>query len=109
MIDRALQERLTLWHTHLEKLAKVEEIFFNLEASEKSLYSQLFLDAKGKNVAEREAEAYTSAEWRNFRKGLAVAKSAYNHERRMLDLLMKAYESTYLTMKLEAEAVKRHP
>lgn len=106
-MDSRLEERLRKWHEQLEKVQKCERVCFELEASEKSFFSELFLHAEGKSIAEREARAYTQDEWIKFAKGLAQAKSDYNHERRLLELKQKSFESEYLTYKLEHDAVRR--
>jgi hypothetical protein len=108
-MDSRLSERLKKWHERIESLTETEATYLRLEASEKTLFSQLFLEAEGTSVAEREAKAYSSPEWTDFKRGLAEAKSAYNSEKRKLELSVKAYESEYLTYKLESEAVRRHP
>lgn len=108
-MDLQLQERLTRWHKHIDQLKKIEAEYFSLEASEKHLFSRLFLESEGKNIAEREANAYGSSEWKQFKEGLAEAKSAYNTSRRELDLKIKAFEATYITYKLESEAVRKAP
>jgi hypothetical protein len=106
-MDSRLDERLTKLADQIDELREVEKRFLALEAHRKPLYSQLFIKAEGKNVAEREALAYDSQEWRDFAAGLVEAESDYNHERRRHELMLKAYDAEHLTLKTEAPIIKR--
>lgn len=105
--DHRLRERLDDWEKHLRVLKEIEEQFLTLQASEKSYFGELFISVFGKSVAEREHQVYASTSWKQFSKGLSIAHSKYNHEKRLLELKIKAYEAEYLTMKLEAEAIRK--
>lgn len=106
-MDDRLYKRLEKIEASIDQLREVEKKFLALEAHKRPLYSQLFLKAEGKNVAEREAQAYNSPEWRNFAAGLVEAESDYNHERRMYELRLKAYDAEHLTLKTESPVIKR--
>lgn len=106
-MDSQLEERLKLWHKQIDTLSGIEETYLTLEATEKSLFGKLFLKAEGKSVAEREAVAYSSEDWETFKKALAHSKSRYLTEKRNLELKIKAYEATYLSYKIENEAIKK--
>lgn len=106
-MDDRLYKRLEKIEHSIEKLREVEKTYLDLEATKKPLYSQLFLAAKGKNVAEKEAEAYDSQDWRDFVSGLVEAESAFNYERRMYELRLKAYDAEHLTLKTETPVIKR--
>lgn len=106
-MDDRLFKRLEKIEESIDKLRQVETEFLQLEAHKKVLYSQLFLKAKGKNVAEKEAEAYDSQDWRDFADGLVRAESAFNYERRMYELRLKAYDAEHLTLKTETPVIKR--
>lgn len=106
-MDARLEERLSALADQIDKLRLVETEFLLVEANRKPLYSQLFLKAEGKNVAEKEANAYNSKDWRNFAAGLVQVESAFNHERRRYELQLKAYDAEHLTLKTEAPVIKR--
>lgn len=106
-MDRRLEERLEKLADQIEKLRDVERVYLELEANKKPLYSQLFLKSEGKNVAEKEANAYDSRDWRGFILGLVEAESAFNHERRRYELQLKAYDAEHLTLKTETPVIKR--
>lgn len=50
---------------------------------------------------EKQSRSYANDDWRDFKKGLAQAKTRFNHERRMLEMYAKAFDAEYLTIKLE--------
>lgn len=106
-MDARLNERLEKIADQIELMREVEAVFLELEANRKALYSSLFLAADGKNIAEKEASAYDSKEWRDFAKGHAVAESNFNHERRRYELLLKAYDAEHLTLKTEVPVIRR--
>lgn len=106
-MDSRLNERLHKWDLQIEEVSKVEEEFFVLEGTEKSLEGQLFLESPGRTIDEKKSCAYDSKEWREFKKALAEKKSRYNKERRILDLRIKAYEAEYLTYKIESEIIHK--
>ena len=108
-MDGQLQKALESWHEHLPVVYEAEELYHNCIASEKHLFSNLFLAQDGKSIAEREAKAYASKEWKHFADGLAEATVRRNASKRQLDLKIKQYEAVYLSAKLEAEAIRRHP
>lgn len=106
-MDDRLYKRLEKIEASIDSLRAVEKLYLMLEANRKPLYSQLFLRAEGKNVAEKEAQAYDSKEWRDFATGLVQAESDFNHERRMYELRLKAYDAEHLTFKNETPAIRR--
>lgn len=106
-MDQRLHERLTKWHVQIGKVRDADAVYLELEASEKSFYSELFLAAEGKSIAEKEAKAYACQEWKNYSAGLAQARSRFNHEKRILDLHQKAFDAEYLTYKIEADGVRK--
>ena len=106
-MDTELKDRLQKWHTQIDAVAESSRTYLGLEASEKPLYSQLFLGAQGKSIAEREAHAYASDAWRDFSNGLVVAKTEFNRQMHMLELKKKAFDAAYLTAKLENDGLKR--
>lgn len=106
-MDTRLDERLISIADQIDELREAERTFLDLEAHKKVLAAQLYLKAEGKNVAEKEANVYASDAWIHFSKGLVSAETAYNHERRMYELKLKAFDAEYLTMKTEAPAIRR--
>lgn len=106
-MDQRLYDRLEKIEESIKALETVEHRYLTLEANRKPLYSQLFLRAEGRNVAEKEAQAYDSKDWRAFASALVDTESAYNRERRMYELRLKAYDAEHLTFKNEAPAIKR--
>ena len=107
-MDTRLQERLTKWHSHIDKLKEDEENFDNIQLELEILRAGIFLKAEGNN-AEREAQVSISPEVVSASMNLNDASSEYNHSKRQLEVKIKAFEAEYLTYKIEAEALKKYP
>lgn len=106
-MDSRLKERLEKLSDQIDVLRVAEHEYLSLEASKKPMYSEIFLRVEGKNVAEKEARAYMSDDWKDFATGLVEAESAFNHERRRYELQLKAYDAEHLTLKTEVPVIKR--
>lgn len=106
-MDTRLNERLEKVADQIEILKEAESMFLALEANRKVMFSQIYLKAEGKNVAEKEANTYASDDWISFCSGHVVAESAYNHERRRYELMLKAYDAEHLTLKTETPVIRR--
>ena len=104
MID-TLSHRLRAMDKVIEDLAKAEEAFLNLEASEKPLYAVLYLKTKG-TVGEREAQVYASPDWDNLTKALVPAKIEVQKLKRKLELNFKAFDAEYLSQKIDSNAIR---
>ncbi len=108
-MDAKLRERLDVWEKQILVVREAEGVFLSLESQEKALYASLFLDGRHGTMAEKEARAYNTPEWRDFSRGLAEAKSEFNHARRVLDFRIKEFEAEYLSFKIESDHIKRAP
>lgn len=106
-MDSRLDARLQKWNDQLDVLSKIETEYFELEGEEKALEGTLYLRVKEGTVSEREARAYSSDDWKIFKRDLARKKAEYNKERRILELRIKAFESEYLTYKLESDIIRK--
>lgn len=106
-MDSQLESKLRKWHKQIEVLENIEGQYFELDATEKSLEGALYLKAEGKTVDERKARAWSSEEWKAFKLSLAEKKKEYLKEKRILELVIKSYEASYLSYKLENDAIKR--
>lgn len=106
-MDFRLNKRKTNIENRIEDLQEAEEVLLNLEASEKTIYANLFLKAEGKNIDERKSKVETNQEYIDFKKGLAVAKVKVNRLKRLYDLSLRAGDWEYGTYKIESEAIKK--
>lgn len=106
-MDTRLNERLEKVADQIEILKKAEADFLCLEANRKVMFSQIYLKAEGKNVAEKEANTYSHEDWIAFMSGHVNAESDYNHERRRYELMLKAYDAEHLTLKTETPVIRR--
>ena len=102
-----LSQSLDDWEKQIEILRRSEETFLLLESEEKSLEARLFLGSLAKTIAERQASAYASEAWNNFKRGLSVAEADRNHQKRVLEHKIKQYEARYLELKLEGEYIRK--
>jgi hypothetical protein len=107
-MDSRLFDRLKKIEDSIDALRVAEKAYLSLEANRKAMLAQLTLKAVGKSHAERETIALASEEWRDFIGGHVEAESNFNHERRMYELRLKAYDAEHLTLKTEAPVIKRH-
>lgn len=106
-MDSKLRARLEKIEQSLHTLRAAEHMYLKLEAHRKVLFSQLFLKAEGKSIAEKEANAYASADWQAFVAGMIEAETEFNNERRFYELRLKAYDAEHLTLKTEAPVIRR--
>lgn len=106
-MDSRLEARLRKLEAQILKMREAESVFHKLEAHSDVLFSQLFDKLKQGSIAEREAKVYASQDWIDFAAGLAQSKTDYNHERRMHELQLKAFDSEYITYKVEESAIRR--
>lgn len=102
-----LKEKLLEWESQINKLGEAESNYFNLEASEKSFFSDLVIRSDQKTIAMKEHEASASQAWTIFKSGLAESKSFYNKQRRILELKMKSFDASYLEYKLNNEYIRK--
>jgi hypothetical protein len=106
-MDTLLGSRLNALNEQNDKLQKAEAQYLELEAHRKVLFSQLYLAAEGKNVAEKEANVYVSDDWKRFIGGLIAAETRFNFERRRFEILDKAFLAEYSTLKREADLIPK--
>jgi hypothetical protein len=106
-MDSRLRERLEKIADHSNQMFHVEHEFFHLDASEKAMLAILTIQQPGKSHAEKQNLALASDGWRDFVAGHSLKKAEYNRERRRHELLLKAFDAEYLTMKVESPVIKR--
>ncbi len=106
-MDERLRTRLQKIQDQIDVLAKIEGQFLYLKAHKDVLYADLFRLSNEKNVASRDAQVYSSQEWKDFSYGLAKTEAEYSKQRRMYELRLKAYDAEHLSFKIEAPVVKR--
>lgn len=106
-MDARLYKRLKRIEEHLETLWITEKEFLYLDAHKKVLFAELYRSVDGKSVADKEAAAYASDDWRDFIRGLSEKEAQYNAEKRRYELLIKAYDAEHLTLKTEHPVINR--
>lgn len=106
-MDSRLEEKLERLDEHIKKLFLVEHEYLLLDGNKKALLAALTLEAKGKSHAERETLALASPDWKDFSVGFAGKAAEYNREKRRHELLLKAFDAEYTTLKIESQSIRR--
>lgn len=107
-MDSRLKERLSKIHKQIDALFEMEKLAGELEATEKTLFAQLFLKTDSQSSVEvRKNTVYASKDWRDFTKGLILAQAQRNKERRVLELMERAFQVEYAEFKIEHETLKK--
>lgn len=106
-IDERLKGQLEKLDEHINNLFRVEHEFLTLDGNKKALLAVLTIKALGKSFSEREALALASPDWKDFVNGHAMKEAEYNRAKRRYELLIKAYDGTYLTYKIEENVIRR--
>lgn len=106
-MDSRLKEQLDKLDEHIKRLFHVEHEFLTLDGNKKAVLAALTIYAQGKSHAERESNALASSDWKNFITGHSLKEAEYNRERRRYELLLKAFDAEYSTMKIESQVIRR--
>lgn len=106
-MDSRLKEQLAKIDAHIKKLFYVEHEFLELDGNKKAMLASLTMFANGKSFVEREALALASKDWADFIKAHSMKEAEYNRERRRYELLLKAFDAEYSTMKIESQVIRR--
>lgn len=106
-MDSRLKDQLEKVDEHIKKLFLVEHEFLLLDGNKKSLLASLTINSLGKSHAERENRALACADWKAFTVGFAMKEAEYLREKRRYELLLKAFDAEYSTMKIESQVIRR--
>lgn len=106
-MDSRLKDQLEKIDEHIKRLFHVEHEFLTLDGNKKAMLAALTISSSGKSHAEREANALASSDWKNFVSGHSLKEAEYNRERRRYELLLKAFDAEYSTMKIESQVIRR--
>lgn len=106
-LDRELATRLNNLNEQNEMLTKVRNLYLLKEAERKTFEAKLIRDAIGKSHAEKTVNAQATDEWRAFHMALAGMETDFEHHKLRYDILDKAFTAEYLSMKLDADTIKR--
>lgn len=77
------------------------------EAERKHFEATLIKAAEGKSHAEKTVNAQATQEYLEFHQELARLESEYDFQKLRYDILDKAWQSEYLTCKIDNETIKR--
>lgn len=106
-MDFRLRDKLSKLDEHISKLFHIEHDYLQLEGSKKGLLASLTIKALGKSHAEKETYALASQDWKDLIVGIALKEAEYNRDKRRLELLFKAFDAEYSSMKIEAQAIRK--
>jgi hypothetical protein len=106
-MDAALKKCLRILDDQIHKLSIKEHEYLFQSAQKDILYSELFREATGKSVADRQAEVYSHPRWLDFMTTLTTSHVEFNEERRTYEIFLKAFDAEYLSLKIDSAAIKR--
>ena len=89
-----------------DELEASENVYYNLDASTKAIYSSIFNEKQG-TIAEREAQAHSDSRMTCHMTALSAARTDWNKKRRNYEITMKAYDAAHLTFKMQGDQIKR--
>lgn len=88
-------------------VGRARNAYLAKEAERKHFESTLIQAAEGKSQAEKLMNAQAKPEWLVFAKTLARLESVYEFEKFKLTILDREYQSQYLELKDNAQAIRR--
>lgn len=106
-MDQLLRDALARLEAHSKDLRVSEGLHLQMDASKKPLLAQLTLAETGKSMAEREAKACASKDWRDFYKGMVQAECDYNYQKRRYSILENAFYAELATYKSELKMITK--
>lgn len=108
-MDSILHKRLEKFQKQIDALAEVEGSYRTLDAAKENQLAKLMMGAPKEltSDAAKKAWAYATETWSTFKTGLAIAETEYNKQKHILELKRHAYQSEYLTLKLDSESIKK--
>ncbi len=106
-LDRELAARLNNLNAQNERLTAARGAYLLKEAERKHFEASLIVEAEGKSQAEKQTNAQAMPEWASFQRELARLEAALEFEKLRYDILDKAFQASYLSLKLDADTIKR--
>lgn len=79
--------------------------YLSMEASRKHFEAKLINKAQGKSTVEKTTVAQSTDEWLKFQQDLARLESIYEFHRLKFSIMEKAWQSEYLTSKLDGSMI----
>lgn len=105
-IDRALAERLNNMAARLDKLSHARGEYLLKKAEQETFESRMIAAAEGKSQAEKRVNAQATDEWLKFQVELAKLENELEDEKLIRDILDKAYQAEYLSLKVEDKDIR---
>lgn len=106
-LDRELASRLNNLNAQNDALKAARLAYLLQEAERKHFEAMLIAEAEGKSQTEKTTNAQAKQEWVQFHRDLARLENTYEFEKLRYDILDKAFQAAYLSLKLDAGEIKR--
>jgi len=106
-MDPKLKKRLLKIDEQLQKLYEAEEKYLTLEAVKEHILAVMMSEAGDLSEAAKKTIAMSRADYKTFKESLAVAEAMFHREKHKYELVLKAFDAAYLSLKLEVPAINR--
>ncbi len=90
-----------------DTLGKARAEYLTLEAEKRHREALLIKQAEGKSHAEKVTNAQANIEWQIFQNKIARAEAVYEFQKLKFSILEKEWQSSYLTLKLDGQIIKK--
>lgn len=106
-LDRELANRLNNLNAQNEKLTEARGAYLLKEAERKHFEASQIVTADGKSMAEKTVNAQATPEWASFQRELARLETQFEFEKLRYEILDRAFNAEYLSMKMDAGEIKK--
>lgn len=106
-LDAELATRLNNLNMQNQTLTDARGKYLLKEAERKHYEAIEIAKAPGKSHAERVTNAQAAPEWLAFHVELARLETEFEHQKLRYDILDKAFTAEYLSLKLDADTIRR--
>jgi len=106
-MDPKLKKRLLKIDEQIEKLYLAEEKYLTLEAVKEHILAVKVSETDGPSEAAKKTIAMSRADYKTFKESLAHAKAEFHRQEHKYELIIKAFDAAYLSLKLEVPAINR--
>ncbi len=106
-MDDKLRKRLIKIDEQISKLYEAEEKYLTLEAVKEHILAVYVSEAQGPSETAKKTIALARVDFRAFKESLALAEAGFHREKHKLELVLKAFDAAYLSLKLEVPVINR--
>lgn len=106
-MDEKLKKRLIKIDEQIDELYQAEQTYLTLEAVKDHILAVMVSEAEGSSEAAKKTIALSRADYKTFKESLALAESEFHKHKHKYELVLKAFDAAYLSLKLEVSAINR--